>query len=247
MTMLRCVVASRQTQGYMGNSVVQKNQRPSPLNTTTCASSLSQTTQSLKKASKLSSSQVSPSLSVCIFLLECLYIIISCLARCVWKWQSPRSCPSCPQTKMSARRRMEAASMSVSTPLGATVVSAEVALCCMRTNMTAKKVLSGHRCTETETHRNIDSGSVYSCWLELWRLFLGECLPLAVSEDAQVHTPMCQEQQCSQSLSGVWTLACVVQWWYRRAMLTLWMCFCSRLWSHCEQRDWHHHKPQLAR
>lgn len=45
-----------------------------------------------------------------------------------------------PQTKMSALRRTVAVNMSASTPLGATVVSAEVALCCMRTNMTVKKV-----------------------------------------------------------------------------------------------------------
>lgn len=45
-----------------------------------------------------------------------------------------------PQTKMSAPRRTVAVSMSVSTRLGATAVSAGVALCCMRTNTTVKKV-----------------------------------------------------------------------------------------------------------
>ena len=41
---------------------------------------------------------------------------------------------------MSARKRMVAVSMSVSTPSGATAVSAGVALFCMRTNTTVKKV-----------------------------------------------------------------------------------------------------------
>lgn len=45
-----------------------------------------------------------------------------------------------PQTKMSALRRTAAVNMSVSTPLGATAVSAGVALCCMRTSTTVKKV-----------------------------------------------------------------------------------------------------------
>ena len=45
-----------------------------------------------------------------------------------------------PQTKMSAPRRTAAVNMSVSTPLGATAVSAGVALCYMRTNTTVKKV-----------------------------------------------------------------------------------------------------------
>lgn len=45
-----------------------------------------------------------------------------------------------PQTKMSAPRRTAAVSMSVSTRLGATAVNAGVALCCMRTSMTVKKV-----------------------------------------------------------------------------------------------------------
>lgn len=41
---------------------------------------------------------------------------------------------------MNARKRTVAVSMSVSTPSGATAVSAGVALFCMRTNTTVKKV-----------------------------------------------------------------------------------------------------------
>lgn len=45
-----------------------------------------------------------------------------------------------PQTKTSAPRRTAAVNTSVSTPSGATAVSAGVALCSTRTNMTVKKV-----------------------------------------------------------------------------------------------------------
>lgn len=61
------------------------------------------------------------------------------------------------QTKMSALRRMAAASTSVSTPLEATAVSVGAALCCTRTNTTAKKVfhlrlLSPVFCGSASTH-----------------------------------------------------------------------------------------------
>lgn len=50
--------------------------------------------------------------------------------------------PHLPQTKTSAPRRTAAVSTSASTRSGATAASAEAALCCTRTNTTAKKVLS---------------------------------------------------------------------------------------------------------
>lgn len=51
------------------------------------------------------------------------------------------------QTKMNAQRKTEAVSMSVSIHLGATAVSAGVALYCMRISMTVKKVLNPYYST----------------------------------------------------------------------------------------------------
>lgn len=51
--------------GYTGNSAEPKNQRPSPLNTTTCALSLNLTTLSPRKASRPSSSQASGCVCMC--------------------------------------------------------------------------------------------------------------------------------------------------------------------------------------
>lgn len=110
----------------------QRNQKLSPPSTTTCALSSNQTTQCPKRASKLNSSQVSRlTMTVSpVFKVTVTYVVSSVLG----------------QTKMSAPRRTAAVNMSVSTPLGATAVSAGVVLFCMRTNMTVKKVFLQKKC-----------------------------------------------------------------------------------------------------
>lgn len=68
-----------------------------------------------------------------------------------------------PQTKTSALRRTVAVNTSVSTPSEATAVSAGVALCCMRTNTTVKKVFL------SQSHVSLIRLQINSCsWLSWW-------------------------------------------------------------------------------
>lgn len=60
------------------------------------------------------------------------------------------------QTKMNAARTTAAASTSASTRWARTSVSVATALCCMRTNMTVKKV--GSTCSRAFTHRTHHTG-----------------------------------------------------------------------------------------
>lgn len=141
MTTWRCAVGFQQIQGYMGSSVGQRNQKLSPPSTTTCALSSNQTIQCPKRALKRNSSQVRP-LAVLYTASQVFSISHLELLSVRFKKGTVAKVVSSafPQTKMSALRRTVAVNMSVSTPLGATAVSAEVALCCMRTNTTVKKV-----------------------------------------------------------------------------------------------------------
>lgn len=131
MTTWRYAVDCQLIQNYMGNSVGQRNQKLLPHSTTTCALSLNQITQCQKRGLKHNFSQVSFKL-----LSVSLQVI-----------QASQLCLSLSQTKMSAPRKMAAVSMSVSIHLGATAVSAGVALYCMRISMTVKKVFNPYCCT----------------------------------------------------------------------------------------------------
>lgn len=138
MTTWRCAVGFQQIPGYMGSSVGQRNQKLLPHSTTTCVLSSNQTIQCPKRALKHNSSQVR---WLAVVNQNIITLSFSHLKSQASKGTFIKVVFSViPQTKMSALRRTVAVSMSVSTPLGATVVSAEVALCCMRTNTTVKKV-----------------------------------------------------------------------------------------------------------
>lgn len=116
-------------QNYMGSSVGQRSQKPSPHSTTTCALSLNQTIRCQKRDLKLNFSQVR---------------FNQLLGAVVWQVSNDTSITDVssvlPQTKTSAQRKMVAVSMNASIHLGATAASAGVALCCTRISMTVKKV-----------------------------------------------------------------------------------------------------------
>lgn len=126
--MWRYAVDCQLIQNYTGSSVGQRNQKLLPHSTTTCALSLNQIILCPKKALKRNFSQVSFNES---------------FGASVWQSVNDtpsKLCPVFPQTKMSARRKMAAVSMSVSIRLGATAANAGVALYYMRISMTVKKV-----------------------------------------------------------------------------------------------------------
>lgn len=118
-------------QNYMGSSVGQRNQKLLPHSTTTCVLSLNQIIRCQRRDLKHSFSQVSLSQSLGAAV---------CQSSNNTSLTAVSSMPF--QTKMSAQRKMEAVSMSVSIHSGATAVSAGVALYCMRISMTVKKVLN---------------------------------------------------------------------------------------------------------
>lgn len=115
----------------MGNSVGQRNQKLLPHNTTTCALSLNQIIRCQRRDLKHNFSQVSLSQSLGAAV---------CQSSNDTSLTAVSSMPF--QTKMNAQRKTEAVSMSVSIHLGATAVSAGVALYCTRISMTVKKVLN---------------------------------------------------------------------------------------------------------
>lgn len=123
--------------GYTGSSVVQRSQKLLPHSTTTCELSSNRTIQCPKRALKHNSSQVSLAV-LNQNIVNCFHSITQSLSAIGNINQGCIS--SLFQTKMSALRRTVVVNTSVSTPLAATVVSAEVASFCMRTNTTVKKV-----------------------------------------------------------------------------------------------------------
>lgn len=127
-TTWRCAADCLPTPGCTASSAAQRSPRPSPPSTTTCALSSNLITPCPKRASRRSSSQVSPA---ALLRQGVLCSVSSRLAN--------RS-PVPPQTKTSAPRRTAAVSTSVSTRSAATAASAGAALCCTRTSTTAKKV-----------------------------------------------------------------------------------------------------------
>lgn len=116
---------------YMGSSAVPRNQKLSPHSTTTCALSLNQIIRCQRRDLKRNFSQVSVS--------QALGAAV-CQSSNNTSLTAVSSMPF--QTKMSAQRKTEAVSMSVSIHSGATAVSAGVALYCMRISTTVKKVLN---------------------------------------------------------------------------------------------------------
>lgn len=131
MTTLRYAVDCQLIQNYMGSSAAQRNQKLLPHSTTTCALSLNQIIRCQRRDLKHNFSQVSVSQSLGAAV---------CQSSNHTSLTAVSSMPF--QTKMSAQRKTEAVSMSVSIHLGATAVSAGVALYCMRISMTVKKVLN---------------------------------------------------------------------------------------------------------
>lgn len=142
-------------QNYTGSSVGQRNQKLLPHSTITCALSLNQTTQCQRRDLKHNFSQVSLTLSlgaaVCRFSTKTSLTAVSSMAF---------------QTKMSAQRKTEAVSMSVSILLGATAASAGVALYCMRISTIVKKVLNPYWSTLLTAERQIITAQYTSMkWL----------------------------------------------------------------------------------
>lgn len=203
MIMLKSAAGFQQIQDYMGSSVVQRNQKLSPLSTTTCASSLNQTTPCLKRASKHSSFLVSCVLPCTASPLQFIF----CLGRNVCKRNNREVVSSVfPQTKMNVRRRTVAVSTSVSTPLEATAVSVVVALCCTKTNTTVKKVFQLTDLLQQNIYSSFCHASVKRSLLIQLRSFSAGCDHTVNSVNGIITSPNWPDKYPSKK-ACTWALA----------------------------------------